>query len=148
MFYQDPTKRTDVQNMLRILEANQKKADTRDAARSAVMGTTPEQKLASKEVNRRTYADALADIASNASQLRDQYLRDYQNRKDNNFARRLGIMDKSIGIENPAASLYANTANQWSNAASDQFKSGLSMMGEGLDSWYGQGHSSTSDEPS
>ena len=125
-YYQDLTKRTEVQNMLRMLDEKQKKADTAVAARAAVTGATPEQQLAGREINRRTYADAVADIASNASQLRDSYLRDYQNNRNKYFAQRLGMQDVLSGI-------HANTANQWANAAVNGFQGGAQMLGAGLD---------------
>jgi len=124
-YYQDITKRTEIQNMLRILDENQKKADTREAARAAITGATPEQQLASKEVSRRTFADTVADIASNASQLRDQYLRDYQNQRNGYYAQRLGLQDQ-------LAAIHTNTANQWATAATNAFKSGGSMLANGL----------------
>lgn len=134
-YYQDLTKRTDVQNMLRMLNENQKKADTAAAARAAVTGATPEQQLASQEVNRRSYADAVADIASNASQMRDQYLRDYQGQRRNTWAQRLGMQDQLAGI-------YSNTAAQWANAANNGFSSGGQLfaygLGDGLTNGFGK----------
>ena len=124
-YYQDLTKRTEIQNMLRILDQNQRKADTAVAARAAVTGATPEQQLASREVNRRTFADAVADIASNASQLRDQYLRNYQGQRNRYYAQRLGMQDQLAGI-------HANTANQLANAATNAFSAGGQMLAGGL----------------
>lgn len=124
-YYQDITKRTEIQNMLRILDENQRKADTRAEAQAAITGATPEQRLASREVNRRTFADAVADIASNASALRDQYLRDYQGNRRNTWAMRLGLQDQLAGI-------HANSAAQWANAATNAFSSGGQMLASGL----------------
>lgn len=121
-YYQDITKRTEIQNMLRILDENQRKADARSDAQAAIMGATPEQQLAAKEVNRRTYADSLADIASNASQIRDQYLRDYQGQRNKHYAQRLGMQDVLSGI-------YSNQANQWATAANGAFAAGGQMLG-------------------
>lgn len=126
-YYQDITQRSDIQNMLRILDDNQKKADTRVAAQAAITGATPEQQLANREVNRRTYADALADIASNAAQMRDQYVRDYQGRKSQTFAQRLGMQDQLAGI-------YNNQATQWANAAGNAFKGGGQLFAKGIGS--------------
>lgn len=125
-YYQDITKRTEVQNMLRILNENQRKADTRAEAQAAITGATPEQKLAAREVNRRTYADAVADIASNASQIRDQYLRDYQNQRNRTWQQRLGMQDQ-------LAAIHSNTAGQWANAASNAFTAGAQLLGNGID---------------
>jgi hypothetical protein len=124
-YYQDLTKRTEIQNMLRILDQNQRKADTAVAARAAITGATPEQQLAGREVNRRTFADAVADIASNASQLRDQYMRDYQGQRNRYYAQRLGMQDQ-------LAAIHANTANQWANAATNAFAAGGSILANGL----------------
>lgn len=131
-YYSDITKRTDVQNMLRILDANQRKADMRSDAQAAITGATPEQRLAAKEVNRRTFADSLADIASNASAIKDQYLRDYQNQRNRYYSQRLGMQDQLSGI-------YSNTAGQWANAATNAFASGAQMLGSGIDDLTGGG---------
>lgn len=120
-YYQDITKRTEIQNMLRILDENQRKADARSDAQAAIMGATPEQQLAAREVNRRTYADSLADIASNASQIRDQYLRDYQGQRNKHYAQRLGMQDVLSGI-------HSNQANQWATAADGAFTAGGQML--------------------
>lgn len=122
-YYQDMTKRTEVQNMMRMLAENQKKADTRASAQAAIMGSTPEQQLASQEVNRSTFADAVANIASNASQMRDQYLRDYQGQRNRYYQQRLGMQDELAGIER-------NTSNQWATAATNAFKGGANMLGK------------------
>lgn len=129
-YYQDITRRTEIQNMLRILDENQRKADTRAEAQAAITGATPEQRLASREVNRRTFADTVADIASNASALRDQYLRDYQGNRRNTWAMRLGLQDQLAGI-------HANSAAQWANAATNAFSSGGQMLAGGLGGMQG-----------
>lgn len=125
-YYSDITKRSEIQNATRMLAENQKKADTAAAARQAVMGASPEQQLASQEVNRRTFADSLADIASQASNKRDQYLQNYQNRRDNYYKTRLGI-------EEDIANNERNIAGQWSNAAVNAFKGGAQLLGPALD---------------
>jgi hypothetical protein len=130
-YYQDLTKRTEIQNMLRILDQNQRKADTAVAARAAITGATPEQQLAGREVNRRTFADAVADITSNASQLRDQYLRDYQGQRNRYYAQRLGMQDQLSAIN-------ANAANQWANAATNAFAAGGQMLASGLGGLQGK----------
>ena len=128
LYYSDITKRADVQNMLRILDQNQKKADTREASRSAIMGTSPEQQLASKEVNRRTYADALADIASEGNRIKDNYLNMYVNQRNNNYASRLGIMNTQLGLNNPDIAMHTNIANQWAAAGNNAMQAGMSGL--------------------
>lgn len=130
-YYQDITKRTEVQNMMRLLSENQKQSDARAEAQAAVMGATPEQKLASREVNRKTFADSVAQIASNASMLRDQYLRDYQGQRSRYYAQRLGMQDQ-------LASIYANQSNQWANAATGAFNGGAGMLSSGLGGLFGK----------
>lgn len=126
-YYQDITQRTEIQNMLRLLDENQKKADARNAAQSAILGSTPEQELASKEATRKSYADALADLASNASTLRDKYLSDWQARQDNYFANRLNM-------QQDLANIKQNTSNQLASASTNAFMSGANMLGSGIDS--------------
>lgn len=121
-YYQDMTKRTEVQNMLRILDENQKTAENRAAAKSAVTGATSEQQLAEREGIRKTYADSVAEIASNASSLRDSYLQNYQSRNDANFEKRLGMRDQIAQIN------QQESAN-WGNAASNAFQSAFSFAG-------------------
>lgn len=132
-YYQDFTRRSEIQNMLRILDENQKKADMRTAARAAITGATSEQKLASQEINRRTYADALADIASNASAMRDQYLQNYQGQRSRYYAQRLGMQDQLAGVEQ-------NTAKQWATTADNAFQNGANALGQGLDSINNMGY--------
>lgn len=113
--------------MLRLLDENQKKADARNAAQSAILGSTPEQELANKEATRKSYADALADLVSNASSLRDKYLSDWQARQDNYFINRLNM-------QQDLANIKQNTSNQLASASANAFMSGANMLGSGIDS--------------
>lgn len=136
-YYSDITQRTDVQNMLRILQENQEKQAKRDEAIGAITGATTEAQLAAQESRNKSYADALAEIASNASQLKDTYLQNY--------------MAQKMGMTNPESGILANQANQWSSAASNLFGTGASMLGSGLDKIAGGKNGSTpantSDKP-
>ena len=118
-YYSDITQRTDVQNMLRILDENQTKQAKRDEALAAITGATTESQLAAQESRNKSYADALAEIASNASTLKDTYLQNY--------------MAQKMGMTNPESGILANQANQWSQAGSNLFQSGASLLGSGLD---------------
>ena len=113
-YYQDWSKRTEIQNAMRQLEANQRQADARSTTKGAIMGATPEQQLAAQEINRSAYANSLAQIASNASMLRDQALRDKMGAKNRTYAQRLGMQDQLAAIDQ-------NEANQWANAANTAF---------------------------
>lgn len=120
-YYQDITNRTDMQNMFRMLQENQKQAEERAAAQSAVMGATPEQQLASQEINRKSYADALADVASNASQLKDAYMENYMGRVNNIFGQRMNLSDK-------VAQSWMNQSAQQSQAASNLYQGAANSL--------------------
>jgi hypothetical protein len=62
----------------------------------------------------------LAEIASNASTLKDTYLQNY--------------MAQKMGMSNPEYGIRSNLSNQWGSAATNLFKSGASMLGSGIDS--------------
>jgi hypothetical protein len=134
LIYQDITKRADVQNMMRLLDENQKKAEKRDAARAAITGATEEQQLASKEINRKSFADALASYGSQASNIRDMYMRDKLNMGNFNFAQRLGIANQEINLNNPESAIHANTANQLATAGTNAFTASGGMLASGLGS--------------
>lgn len=118
-YYSDITKRTDVQNMLRLLQENQQQQAKRDDAVAAVTGATPEAQLAAQGNRNKSYADALAEIASNASSLKDTYLQNY--------------MTQRLGMVNPAQGIHQNMSNQWGQAGSNLFSSGASLLGSGID---------------
>lgn len=115
-YYSDITKRTDVQNMMRLLQENQEQQAKRDEAIAAISGATPEAKLASQDSRNKSYANAMAEIASNASQLKDAYLQNYQNQR--------------LNLVNPQAQVYQNTSNQWSQAGTNLFGLGSNMLGQ------------------
>lgn len=122
-YYQDITKRTDVQNMLRLLQENQDKQAKRDEAVAAITGATPEAQLAAQDSRNKSYADALAEIASNASTLKDTYLQNYQNQR--------------MALVNPQSQIYQNSSNMWGQAGSNLFSSGASLLGSGIDGLKG-----------
>ena len=122
-YYQDITKRTDVQNMLRLLQENQEKQARRDEALSAITGATTESKLAAQDSRNKSYADALAEIASNASTLKDTYRQQYLTNK--------------LNMTDPNIALLQNQSNMWSQTANNMFQSAAtSLSSEGiLDDW-------------
>lgn len=121
-YYSDVTKRTDMQNMFRMLEENQKQSEARAANQAAIMGATPEMQLAQAEATRKSYADSIAELASNASQLKDAYMSDYMNRTNNIFSQRMGLSDK-------IAQSWMNLSNQQSQAADNLFTTGANLLG-------------------
>lgn len=118
-YYQDITQRTDVQNMLRLMNENQERQAKRDEALSAITGGAAETALAAQDSRNKSYADALAEIASNASQLKDTYLQQYQN----------GMMS----LTNPEYSILSNNADQMSQAGANLFQSGITLAAKGWD---------------
>lgn len=122
-YYQDITKRTDVQNMLRLLQENQDKQARRDEALSAITGATTESKLAAQDSRNKSYADALAEIASNASTLKDTYRQQYLTNK--------------LNLTDPSIALLQNESNMWSQTANNMFQSAATALSsEGmLDEW-------------
>lgn len=127
-YYQNITDRTEVQDMLRKLEENQRTQQKRNDAQTAITGATPEAQLASQNSLNKSYADAIAGIARNASTLKDGYLNNWQNQMNNYYAQRLGLSDKIAGS-------FTNESNQWGNMASNAFSTGATMLGNGLDSY-------------
>ena len=118
-YYSDITQRTDIQNMLRILQENQEKTAKRDEALAAITGATAESQLAAQESRNKSYADALAEIASNASTLKDTYLQNY--------------MAQKMGAQNPQYSILTNLSSQLGSASSNLFTSGAKQLSTGID---------------
>lgn len=119
-YYQDITQRTDVQKILRLMNENQERQAKRDEALSAITGGTAEAFLAAQDSRNKSYADALAEIASSASQLKDTYLQQYQN--------------DMMALANPEYSILSNSANQMSQAGANLFQSGATLAAGGWDS--------------
>lgn len=115
-YYSDITKRTDVQNMMRLLQENQETQAKRDDAIAAVSGATQEAQLAAQGSRNKSYANALAEIASNASTLKDTYAQNY--------------LVNRMNLSNPSASIYQNKSNQWSQAGTNLFSSGANLLKE------------------
>ena len=131
-YYQDITKRSDMQNMLRLMEENQRNSEERASAQGAIMGATDSQQLAEREGIRKSYADSMADLASNAAQLKDAYMENYMNRAS-------GLFDKKMEIGNRLSGIYTNEASQMSQAGANLFSTGASLLGAGLGQTAGAG---------
>lgn len=100
--------------MLRLLQENSDRQARRDNAVAQVNGSTEEQQLAAQDKRNKTYANAVADIASNASSLKDTYLQNY--------------LTQRLGISDPTSSIYSNLSNQWSTSADNAFKTGANLL--------------------
>jgi hypothetical protein len=127
-YYQDITNRTEVQNMMRLMEENQEKQAKRDEALAAITGGTAESALAAQESRNKSYADTLADIASNASTLKDTYLQNYQ-------AQKLALANPEERLAMQKANLFGNRADQFAQTSVNLFNTGGQLFAQGLDSW-------------
>lgn len=128
-YHQDMTERTEVQGMLRELRERQDAQRNQNEARGAVLGTTQEQQIAKEEGLNKAYADSIAQIASNASMLKDGYLKDYENN--------LGKYYQSVRDHNSKMSaIEMNRSNQLATAASNAANAvagGLTSLGGMID---------------
>ena len=128
-YHQDMTDRTEVQGMLREMRERQDAQRSQNEARNAVLGATKEQELAQEEGLNKAYADSIAQIASNASMLKDGYLDDYENN--------LGKYYQSVRDHNSKMSaIEMNRSNQLATAASNAagaVTGGLTSLGGMID---------------
>ncbi len=124
-YYQDVTQRSEIQDVLRLYQENSDRQARRDNAVAQVNGSTEEQQLAAQDSRNKSYANVLADVASNASQLKDSYLNNY--------------IQQRLGITNPEASIYSNISNQWAQTGSNLMQTGAKMLGNSDFSGIGSG---------
>lgn len=122
-YYSDVTQRTDIQNMMRLLDENQGEQAKRDEAMAAVMGGSPQVMLASQESRNKSYADAMAEIASSASQLKDTYMQNYVNTK-------MGMVDPSVAGYQQMAELLMQQSAQSGQASNNMFTTALNLAGQ------------------
>jgi hypothetical protein len=121
-YYQNITDRTEVQNLMRLMEENQEKQTERDEALAAITGATPEAQLAAQEQRNKSYAETLADIASNASSMKDTMLQNYT-------AQKLGLTNPEYSLLIDKSQRIQNKADRLSTAGSNLMMSGASMLG-------------------
>lgn len=122
-YYSDVTQRTDIQNMMRLLDENQGEQAKRDEAMAAVMGGSPQVMLASQESRNKSYADAMAEIASSASQLKDTYMQNYVNTK-------MGMVDPSVAGYQQMAELLMQQSAQSGQASNNMFTTAFNLAGQ------------------
>lgn len=126
-YYQDFTQRNEVQDILRQLGEENKKQDARDDAQAAIIGATPEQQLSAQEGRRKSFSDAVAGVARNASILRDSYLQQRMGQQDN-------YMRNMLGLGNVEAGINTSLAANWATAGGNAFNAGAQQFGGGIDS--------------
>lgn len=114
-YYEDALSRTDTQNMLRNYRETLRDAIRKQENTAVVTGETPEAIAATKANNAKAYANAVAGIAAQNSARKDAALANYQNAKNSSY----GDWIKS----------YMGDAQNWSNFASQAFRTGASQIG-------------------
>lgn len=139
-YYQDMTERTEVKNMLSKLREQQAEQRNANEARAAVLGTTEEQNIASQDSLNKRYADSVAEITSNASTLRDSYLKDYQNNLHTYY-------DKVRETNTNLSNMQKETSNQWAQAANNAFQAAGSFAGIAAGAAGGTGTPTTTKAP-
>ncbi|MCC8071257.1 MAG: MSCRAMM family adhesin SdrC [Bacteroidales bacterium] len=96
------TERADARALLSETSAMLKDSSRRAAARSAVVGSTPEQEALSKSQSTQALAQTVADISSDATSRKDQLATTYQSTRQ----RLMGKLQD----------LYANQGKAWQQA--------------------------------
>lgn len=109
-YHQDMTERTEVQGMLREMRERQDAQRSQNEARGAVMGETAEQQIAQENGLNKSFADGIAQIASNSSMLKDGYLDDYDKSLSNYYQ---NVRDHNTRL----SEIEMNRSNQWAQAA-------------------------------
>ena len=111
-YHQDMTERTEVQGMLRELRERQDAQRNQNEARGAVLGETKEQQIAEQDSMNKSFADSVAQIASDSSMLKDGYLDAYDNSLSNYYQ---NVRDHNTRM----SEIEMNRSNQWATAASN-----------------------------
>lgn len=111
-YHQDMTERTEVQGMLRELRERQDAQRNQNEARGAVLGETKEQQIAEQDSLNKSFADSVAQIASDSSMLKDGYLDAYDNSLSNYYQ---NVRDHNTRM----SEIEMNRSNQWATAASN-----------------------------
>lgn len=131
-YYQDMTERSEVQNMLRKLREQQTEQRHANEAKGTVLGETEEQKIAKQDSLNKSYADTIAEITSNASTLKDSYLKDYQNDLHTYY-------DKRREMNSAVAQMEKENSNQWGTTASNAFAAAAGAAGVAAGAASGSG---------
>lgn len=131
-YHQDMTDRTEVQGMLRELREQQDAQRSQNEAKGAVMGETTEQQQTQQQGLNKAYADSVAQIASNASLLKDNYLDNYEHNLSNYYQQRRNQNTRE-------AQIAMNTSDQWSKAADNATKALAGSLGVVAGNWGATG---------
>lgn len=129
--FQDPTKRSDNQAYLKLLDKKLKRSNEIAEAKNKIMGGTHEQTLAQHQQSADAYGDAVTQMVANTSQRRDNLLKEKR-------AAQVGYDQQQAGID-------AANAQNWANLAGNAAKLGASAI-QGF-SGAGQAGSGTKTDP-
>lgn len=112
--FQDPTKRSDNQAYLKLLDKKLNRANEIADSKNKILGGTHEQTLAQHQQSADAYSDAVTQMVANTSQRRDSLLKDKR-------AAQVGYDQQQAGID-------AARAQNWANLASNAAKLGASAI--------------------
>ncbi len=133
--YQDPTKRSDNQAYLKLLDKKLKRTNEIAEAKNKIMGGTHEQTLATHQKTADAYSDAITNMVSNTSQRRDNLLKEKRAAITNYDQQQAGIdaaqMQNWANLANNAAQLGASAISGFSGGG--EGKAGSSDKMENLD---------------
>lgn len=122
-YYRPMTEAADVQDTLRILQENERLSQERADAKGATLGATDELQIANREVNRKTYADSLANLASNYYNMKRADKKDHMGRESEYYKGRLGMQDQ-------IAAINMNESKQLATTADNFMKTGMNMASQ------------------
>lgn len=112
--YQDPTRRSDNAEYLRLLEKKLDRANEIARNRGKILGATHEQELARHQAAADAYADAIGNMSSRTAQRRDMYA--LRHRAEDNV------------WDNKQELINASEAENWGNLANNAVKLGESAI--------------------
>ncbi len=113
-YYGDYTKRPDVQNAIRLMDDQMKKADQVDRNVAAVTGATPEAINASKERRNKAVTQLYGNIGANAIRYKDAAEERYQNKKGQLQALEYDAMNQNAqSANNMVSNGLSGLATDW-----------------------------------
>jgi len=112
---QDPTKRSENAAVLRQLDLKNKELQRTNEAKNTIMGATPEMSIAQKQTTANSYADALSNLASLASQRTDLLSKE-QYQDNQRFQQQRDNLE--LARKQTYANIAANAANLGASALS------------------------------
>lgn len=122
--YQDPTKRSDNQAYLKLLDKKLKRVNEIAEAKNKIMGGTHEQTLAQHQNTVDAYSDAITNMVSNTSQRRDNLMKEKRQAI-------VGYDQQQAGLDAAKMQNWANLANNAAQLGADAIKGFSGGLGGG-----------------